>query len=221
MPTVFSAKLDGSEAVRFTHISLVVFYLRQSRARAIAAASISSGEEQFAEALLAVILAALCLEAFANECGEDIFDGGELSDFLRCRRGHQKPDGIGSVAWKLNTVFEKKWKHSLLGSSDVLQDVEALFELRNALVHYKLGESAAKTYLPPPEQFANPETGDFLTVIDFELQPTRFEEPLVRRVNPASAAHAYNTALVVLKLWNEKAGAPPEALAAHAVLSER
>jgi hypothetical protein len=31
MPTVFSAKLDGSQSVRYHHVSLVAFYLRQAR----------------------------------------------------------------------------------------------------------------------------------------------------------------------------------------------
>jgi hypothetical protein len=63
MPTVFSAKLDGSLAVRYHHVSLVTFYLRQTRSRALAAAAIPPGEEQFSEALLAIICAALCLDA--------------------------------------------------------------------------------------------------------------------------------------------------------------
>lgn len=66
-------------------------------------------EEQFAETLLAVILAALCLEAFANEWGENILESGELDDFLGCRRKYKKPHGQGSVAWKIRVVFEKKW----------------------------------------------------------------------------------------------------------------
>lgn len=220
MPTIFSAKLDGSEAVRLEHISLVVFYLRQARSRAKSAASLPKGEEQFAEALLAVVLAALCLESFANEWGEEVLESSELADFLRCRRKFQNPEGVGSVAWKLKTVFERKWGHALLTDSGILLEVDALFEMRNALVHCKLSESAAKSFLPPPAQLANPETGEIMTVFDFVEKPTRFEEPLVWRVNSAAAARAYNTALRVVKLWNEKAGAPAGALAAHTELPE-
>jgi hypothetical protein len=220
MPTIFSAKLDGTESVRYEHVSLVVFYLRQSRARATAAASMPRSEEQFAEALLAIILAALCLEAFANELGENILDSGELEDFLRCRRKYQKPDGRGSVAWKLSVVFEKKWGHILSGDSELLNEIESLFGMRNALVHYKLGESAAKAYLPPAQIISNPETGEVMTVFDFVQRPTRIEEPLISRVNAGAAARAYNTALRALKLWNEKAGAPGDALSPHEELPE-
>lgn len=150
MPVVFSAKLDGSEAVRFSHVSLVIFYLRQARARAVAASSLPPGEEQFGEALLAIILAALCLEAFANEWGENILESSELADFMKCRRAYRMPRGIGSVAWKLSIVFEKKWGLTLPRDAGLLPEVDALFDMRNALVHYKLSESAAKTYLPPP-----------------------------------------------------------------------
>lgn len=60
-----------------------------------------------------------------------------------------------------------------------------------------------------------------MTVIDFELAPTRFEEPLVRRVNATLAARAYNTALRAVKLWNEQADAPAHALSAHTELPEQ
>jgi hypothetical protein len=220
MPVVFSAKLDGSEAVRFSHVSLVAFYLRQSRSRAVAASSLPTGEEQFSEALLAVILAALCLEAFANEWGENVIESNELADFMKCRRAYRMPEGMGTVAWKLSIVFEKKWGLTLPRDTGLLHEVDALFDTRNALMHYKLGESAAKTHLPPPAQISDPETGAFMTVIDFELAPTRFEEPLVRRVNATLAARSYNTALRAVKLWNEKAGAPAHALSAHTELPE-
>jgi hypothetical protein len=50
----------------------------------------------------------------------------------------------------MSILFEQKWSHKLLPQDQLVCDVESLFELRNALVHYKLGESAARTYLPPP-----------------------------------------------------------------------
>lgn len=215
MPTVFSAKLDGSEAVRYAHISLVVFYLRQARMHALAAMKLQAGEDQFAEALLAVILSALCLEAFANETGENLLPDAELKDFLLARKAYQRPNGIGSVAWKLTIVFEKKWSHQITPGSALIQEIEGLFQLRNELVHYKLGETAAKSYLPPPARIANAETGEVMTVFDFMLPATRVEQSLVVRVNGQAAVRAYNTALRVLKLWNEKAGAPVGALSAH------
>lgn len=218
MPTIFSAKLDGSEAVRYAHVSLVAFYLRQCREKAVAAAALSPCEEQFAQSLLTVILAALCLEALANEAGENSLPSEELKDFLMSRRKHRMPDGLGSVAWKLMTVFERKWSHALARDCSLILEIEALFDVRNELVHYKLGDSAAKTYLPPPARIADEETGTVMTVIDFIQKPIRIEPPLVARVNAKVAARAYDTALSVIRLWNEKAGAPPGTLSAHTPL---
>jgi hypothetical protein len=220
MPTVFSAKLDGSLAVRYEHVSLVAFYLRLARTRALAARALPFGEEQFSEALLAIICAALCLEAFVNEMGEEILPAADLRDFLMCRKAFHKPDGISAVSWKITTLFERKWSFVLDSADALVSEVEALFELRNALVHYKFGESAAKSYLPPPARVASEETGQVMTVFDFMQEPTRVEAPLVSRVHPGSAARSYNAALAVLNRWNEKAQAPPEALAAHQALSE-
>jgi hypothetical protein len=174
-----------------------------------------AGEELFSEALLAVILAALCLEAFVNEMGEEILPSADLKDFLMSRRKYQKPDGIGAVSWKIITIFDKKWSYTLSPGDQLLQDVESLFDLRNALVHYKLGESAARSYLLPPTRIANEETGEVMTTFDFMQRATRVEQPLVSRVNTGAAVQAYNAALRVLKLWNEKADAPRDALSAH------
>jgi hypothetical protein len=220
MPTVFSAKLDGSEAVRYSLVSLVAFYLRQARVRANSARLLPNGEEQLSESLVAVIFAALCLEAFSNEMGENTVPEPELRDFLMSRRKYQKPDGLASVSWKIITVFEKKWSFTLSPDEPLVKDVEQLFEMRNALVHYKIGDSSTKMYLPPPARIATEEAGGMMTVFDFVQRPTRVESPLVARVNSAAAAKSYNVALRILKLWNQKAGAPEDALSAHEELVE-
>src|SRR5271170_5142888 len=108
MPIVFSARLDGSEAVRQFHISLVAFHLREARRHALASASMPKGEEQhFAEALLAVLLSALCLEAFSNEMAEGVISAQELPDFLKIRRRFRKPKAYrSSVTWKIACLFE-------------------------------------------------------------------------------------------------------------------
>jgi hypothetical protein len=134
------------------------------------------------KALLAVVFAALCLEAFVNEMGENILPEAELKDFLKSRKTFQKPDSLGSVSWKLTTLFQRQWSQPLERSDPLVRDVEALFELRNALVHYKFGDSAARSYLPPPTRLPNKETGEFMTVFDFMQQPTHVEAPLVSQV---------------------------------------
>jgi hypothetical protein len=162
----------------------------------------------------------LHLEAFVNEMGENILSPADLKDFLMSRKGFHKPDGIAAVTWKLISLFERQWGERLEAADALVGGVEALFQLRNALVHYKYGESAAKSYLPPPAQLTTPETGQLMTVFDFMQQPTHVEEPLVSRVHPQAAVRAYNTALRVLQKWNERASAPAGALGSHAELPE-
>jgi hypothetical protein len=220
MPIVFSAKLDGSEAVRHVHISLVAFYLRQARRHAIASASVARGEEQFAESLLAVILSALCLEAFSNEMAEGVYPEEDLPDFFKLKRRFQKPGKyLSSAAWKIACLFGTKWSHALESDARLFCDIESLFELRNSLVHYRLTESAAHVYLPPPPQIPT-EGGGIMTVFDFEQSPTRVEEPLTAMVDPKHARESYNTGLRVLQLWNRLANAPEGALASHRLLTD-
>lgn len=215
MPVIYSAKLDGSAAVRYQHVSLVTFYLREARARASRALELERGEAQLAEVILGVILSALCLEAFANETGEDLVPDDELEDFFRARKAYRRPAGIGSVARKLVIVFAKKWSHELGSDKKLMEEIQSLFALRNEFVHYNLGKAAARVFLPPVPTIADPETGQFMTVIDFEQRANHVEPALVSRAEAQAVALAYNTALRVLKLWNEKAGAPPHALSAH------
>lgn len=219
MPTVFSGKLDGSEAVWHFHVSLVAYHLRQARAHALEAAKASKGEPQFTESLLAVIFAALCLEAFANETGEDLIAEAEIEDFYRARQKYRKPN-LSSVSCKLITVFERNWSLNLLPTELPLKEVEELVMLRNELVHYRIGEAATKAYLPSPQKLSPTNDGGFRIAFDFMQPPTRIEPSLVERVNAHAAAKSHNSALRVLKLWNEKAGEPPEALAKHSELAE-
>jgi hypothetical protein len=59
---IFSAKHDGSPAVRYQHVSVVTFYLREARAHVSRALELERGETQFAEALLRSDSVAQCLE---------------------------------------------------------------------------------------------------------------------------------------------------------------
>jgi hypothetical protein len=166
-------------------------------------------------------MSALCLEAFSNEIAEAVFSEQELDDFLRSRRQHKKRDGIVAlVTSKIISLFDAKWAHLLLPKTELVQQIELLFELRNSLVHYKLSESAAKAYLPPPARIATDEVGGSMTVFDFMHPATRVEEPLVARVTSKAAIESYNTALRTLKLWNQLANAPAGALSAHQELIE-
>ena len=215
MPVIFSAQLDGSSAVRYQPVSLVVFYLREARAHVSRMLELPRGERHFAEAMLTVVLSALCLEAFANEAGEELVPAGELADFLNGRKNYREPRGLGSVARKLVIVFEKRWSHDLRSGTELMDDIQVLFGLRNALVHYNVGKSAAKAFLPPVPMIRDPDSGACMTVFDFEQRATHVEPALVGRVDAKAAARGYNTAVRVLKLWNERFGAPANALSGH------
>jgi hypothetical protein len=215
MPVIFSAQLDGSPAVRYQPVSLVVFYLRQVRSHVTRAQESPRGEGHLAEAMLAVVLSALCLEAFANEAGEDLVPAAELTDFLKGRKAYREPRGLGSVARKLVILFGKKWSHDLRSNTELMDEIRVLFGLRNALVHYNVGESAAKAFLQPVPMIRDPDSGVCMTVLDFEQRATRMEPALVGRVDAKAAARGYNTAVRVLRLWNEKSGAPANALSGH------
>jgi hypothetical protein len=221
MPIVFSAKLDGSEAVRHYHISLVAFYLREARRHALACASMPKGEEShFSEGLLAILLSALCLEAFSNEMAESVIAEHELPDFFKMRRRFRKPSAYrSSVTWKTACLFEAKWAHALDTDTLLVSRIESLFELRNALVHYNLTASAGRMHLPAPAQIPV-EGGGMMTVIDFEQTATRVEKPLISTVDAKSAKQSYNTSLAVIRLWNRLANAPAGALSAHQELTD-
>lgn len=205
MPTVFSAKLDGSEAVRYFHVSLVVYYLRQASIHAKCAAVATDSDEMFKDSLLTIIFASFCLEAFTNEMIENVFGDAKLDEYRKKERSM-------SVGSKLQLLFREKWSVELSTQELLLNDINELFYLRNKLVHYKFSESAAKAYMPPVE--TRPvDGGGSMTMIDFMKQPTRIEPSLMESTDKHEAVKSYNTALRVIKLWNKKAGAPPDALA--------
>ena len=140
---------------------------------------------------------------------------GELTDFLKGRKACREPRGLGSVARKLVIVFGKKWLHDVRSNTELMDDIQVLFGLRNALVHYNLGESAAKAFLKPVPMMRDPDSGVCMTVFDFEQRATHVEPALVGRVEAKAAARGYNTVVRVLKLLKELCGAPANALSGH------
>jgi hypothetical protein len=211
MPTVFTAKLDGSAAVRYFPISLAVFHLRHAFLHATAAQRATEGEPKFKEALLSIVFASLCLEAFANEMAEETLKPDELEDFFWLRRQFRSKVRAPSVVSKIRLLFERRWSAKLSLQASPLKELGELFDLRNLLVHYRLTESAAKTYLPRGS-IRTESDGASVTQIDLTTQPTRVEPSLVEKVNERRAADSYNAALRVLKAWNGYAGAPADAL---------
>lgn len=211
MPTVLTAKLDGSEAVRHVPISLAVFHLRHASLHAVAAARAPDGELRFKESLLTIVFASLCLEAFANEMAEDTFASDELESFFWLRGKFKTKNRSPAVAQKICLLFERRWSVKLSAHESPLKEVAELFIVRNLLVHYRLTESAAKAYLPTAGARTTSD-GGFVMRIDLTASPMRVEPSLVETVNERRAAASYNAALRTLKLWNAHAGAPADAL---------
>lgn len=112
---------------------------------------------------------------------------------------------------KLKHLFQKRLAFALHSEQSPLKEVKELFRVRNSLVHYRLHETAAKAYIPPPER-RDFDDGSSMIAIDFTKQPLRVEPSLVERINESEAAKAYNAALRIIKLWNARAGAPPDTL---------
>ncbi len=212
MPIVFKMKLDGSEGIRYFHVSLSVFHLKQALHHAQAAidAANPEGETKFKESLLAIVFASLCLETFANEMAEGKFSDKELEDFSRLQGKFKIRGRATSVASKLKLLFNLYWAMDLSIEQSPLKEVEELYRVRNDLVHYKFSKSAGKAYLPVGTcEVGN---GQFMTTLDFGRQPTHVEPSLVEMINAHEAAKSYNAALRIIKLWNERAGAPPDSM---------
>jgi len=113
---VFSAKLDGSDATRHVQVPLVIFHLQQAALPASAVKQATTEERQFKEALLAIIFASLCLEAFSNETAESALAGDELEDFFRLRGKYKRDREETGVAAKGRMLFRLRWSVSLFAS---------------------------------------------------------------------------------------------------------
>ncbi|MDO9178703.1 MAG: hypothetical protein Q7U16_10400 [Agitococcus sp.] len=214
MPIVFSAKLDGSNAERRQHYPMVMFYLSHAHNSAFKSVRARRPPKKFNESMFAIIFAAMCLEAFVNERAESVINSDEIDDFLHFRKKYNKPKGEHGVVVKLVRIFDLAFSQQL--PQVLLDDCVCLFELRNSLVHYKLEETAMKWILPPVKQ----EEGMGFC-IDFMQRPIAVEAPLVAKINPASAARAYNAARQVIQLWNDLNGAPPESIAGFKICKVR
>jgi len=211
MPTIFQANLDGSESIRYFHVSLFAYYLRQAHVHAGNAYAATEVDSEFKESLLSILFSALSAEAFVNEMAEEKLHGTEIAAFHSLQNKYKRTTETASITWKVKLLFELYWQHSLAIDTEPLVGVERLSKLRNALVHYKLHDSAGKAYMPPPKTIPV-EGGGFLTGFNFMQSPTRVEPPLVSRLNRRESASCFNAVLRVAKLWNQCAGAQPNSL---------
>lgn len=203
MPTIYEAKFDGSNGVRYFHISLVRLYLDQAYKYALEVKR-NGDENMLASAITAIVFSAMALEAFINEVSEDVIDKEELNQFIRFKRPYKMEGGEGSVCAKYRIIFEKKFNHVL--EEEVKKSIKALIELRNNLVHYKLTELAGKFIMPPVKHTPTGD-GGIMSTLDFMVKPERVEPPFISKVHPKAAVNSFNTALFVINKWGEMLGA--------------
>ena len=203
MPVIYEAKVDGSNAVSYYHISLIRFYLDQAYEYAIKSKEEHKDGRLLASSIIAIMFSAMALEAFANEMSEDLIPEEELNDFIRLRKAYKQKDQESSLAAKLRILFERKHNHTL--EETLLSDIEKLVSLRNNLVHYKLSELAAKYIMPPVKQTIL-SNGRVMTTLDFMAQPERIEPPFIQQVSGYAAVNCFNIALLTVNAWGTLSG---------------
>jgi hypothetical protein len=211
MRVVLRANLDGSEAVRYFPVPLAIYYLRQSAVHAAAAIATTDEEPKFKESLLAVLFAALFAEAFANEMAENRLESDNLENFLWLRGKYKNKEGVSGVTWKVKLLFSLYWSVDLSPDQSPLKEIDEVFRLRNQLVHYTPTKAAGKAHMPSGEM--NSVDGGVVTRFDLTKEATRFEPPVVARIDANQAVNSYNAMLRVANRWNAEADAPPDALA--------
>ena len=199
MVTIFEGSID-SECIRYEHHSLVLFYLDQAERYAdIAKKNHAEGRLQ-ADSIVAIVFAAMCIEAFVNETAEGAFKKDDLNDFTFLRGKFKKRGKSSSLAKKLVIIFQEAFQLDLPRS--LLDSVEELVRLRNNLVHYKLTDTATKIIYPPLAQTEGSD-GQKMTVVDLVQKPKKVIPPFVQTVTGCAANRSVKTANSVLDLWNE------------------
>lgn len=196
MPVVFKARMDGSDSVRHHHIPLTGIYLGIAQHYSKQAAADKDPRQALRGSLISITFAAMALECFANELAEDIVADRELEDFLR---GRKRFKGKGSVVSKLKLLLEVRKYPSIPPA--LLSALDEMFTLRNSLVHYKLTESAGRSFLPPAKPTVRPDGTIAMWSVSFIQQPTRVEPPLIGTITPTAAACCYNAAYDFISLW--------------------
>jgi len=199
MVMIFEGSIDD-DCVRYEHHSLVLFYLDQAeRYSDIAVKNHADGRLQ-SDSIVAIVFAAMCIEAFVNETAEGIFSKEDLDDFSFLRGRFKKRGKSSSLTKKLVLIFQEAFQVD--APRVILDSVEELVGLRNNLVHYKLSDTATKIIYPPLAQTETSDGGK-MTTVDFMQKPKRVIPPFVQTVTGDAAESSLNTAVSILDLWNE------------------
>lgn len=203
MPTIYEAKFDGSNAIRYFHFSLVRFYLDQAYKNAIKSKEEDLGDDLLVHCVSGIMLSSMALEAFANEISEDVIPKQELNDFIRLRKAYKKNKDESSMLAKIRILFNKKHDHDL--AKEMADRINELISVRNNLVHYKLSELSGRYIMPPPKKTPLGD-GRFMSTIDFMVQPERIEPPFIQKVNSDASIKGFNTVLSVINKWGVLSG---------------
>lgn len=205
MPMILRGKLDGSETVRYFHISLAGCYLRIAQDSALQALKDEDQDGALRHSVIAITFSIMALEALVNELCEDVIPEAERSDFIRLKRNFHSNDGTSSVARKLSILVERK--HHTAIPNRLLAELGLAAELRNSLVHYKLSETAGQVFLPQTKPEIYPD-GHARIVFDLTVDPVRINPPLLSKITSSAAARSYNGALDLFCFWCTLEGNP-------------
>lgn len=199
MVTIFEGSVDD-DCVRYEHHSLVLFYLDQAERYAhVAVRNHATGRLQ-SDSIVAIVFAAMCIEAFINETAEEIFRKEDLDDFSFLRGKFKKRGKSSVLTKKLVMIFREAFQVEVPRS--IMESAEDLVRIRNKLVHYKLTDTATKIIYPPLDQQETSD-GNKMTVVDFCQEPKKVIPPFVQTITGDAAEKSLNTAISVLDLWNE------------------
>lgn len=203
MPIVYSARLDGSEAVRYEYFPLAGLYLRISQEHADSALAGSTDPNQtLRHIVIAIAFSAMAVEAFANELAADLIDKSDLENFDWVRSPFDKrtAPGKSTVTKKLSILLAKK-SHPPLTAS-MLDSMDALVDARNELVHYKLVNAATRAQLSPAQVALDARNGSISWTFDLRDEPVNVHPGLVPRLEAQDAADAYNSAYDFFLHWH-------------------
>lgn len=195
MPTIYKAKADGSNAVRYIQHSLVRMYLDMANFHSLESIKLHEEGRLYSFSVIGIVFSAMSLEAFLNEISEDIIPDTESNDFNYSRGSYKTKKKESSIGSKCRHLF--KIKHDYHMEEQTVEDIERLVDLRNSLVHYKPTEMSTKLILPP----ARNGTGMF--TVDFTAEPVRVEPPLIQKITGDMPARCFNTSLTVIRKWGE------------------
>ena len=203
MPTVYEGKMDGSNAVRYFHYSLIRFYLDQGYEHSVKANEECQPGVLQASSIIGIMFSVMSIEAFINETSEDLVEPEKLNDFMFLRKEFKKAKGESSVVAKLKTLFDMKFGASL--NQELVDEVELSVQVRNNLVHYKLSELAGKHIMPPIKTIKG-EGGQVMSCVDFTVEPERIDPPFISKVSGNEAARCFNSALAAINFWGQLMG---------------